>query len=190
MLLLVGLGNPGSQYAKHRHNVGFMAVDAVCSAHSFGPFRQRFQGQLAEGRLVGKRAFALKPATFMNESGRAVAQAVRFHKLDPEHVVVFYDELDLPPGKVRIKRGGGHGGHNGIRSIESHIGKEFWRVRIGIGHPGDKARVQGYVLHDFAKADRAWLDPLLDSLAADAGLLAEGEADRLMTKLALLAQPS
>ncbi len=190
MLLLVGLGNPGSQYAKHRHNVGFMAVDAVCSAHGFGPFRQRFQGQLAEGRMAGKRAFALKPATFMNESGRSVAQAVRFHKLDPEHVVVFYDELDLPPGKVRIKRGGGHGGHNGIRSIESHIGKEFWRVRIGIGHPGDKARVQGYVLHDFAKADRAWLDPLLDSLAADAGLLAEGEADRLMTKLALLTQPS
>lgn len=190
MLLLVGLGNPGTGYAQHRHNVGFMAVDAICAAHGFGPFRQRFQGQLAEGRVGSKRALALKPSTFMNESGRAVAQAARFHKLEPGQVFVFYDELDLPPGKVRVKQGGGHGGHNGVRSIEAHIGKEFWRVRIGIGHPGDKARVQGYVLHDFAKADRTWRDPLLEAIAAEAGLLADGAVDKFMTRLALLAQPT
>ncbi len=184
MLLLVGLGNPGAEYAGHRHNVGFMALDAIVRRHGFGAWRHRFQGVAAEGSLAGGKTVALKPMTFMNESGRSVGDAARFYKIEPARVVVFHDELDLPPGKCRVKRGGGNAGHNGLRSIDRHIGPEYWRVRLGIGHPGDKAAVHGYVLHDFAKADREWLEPLLDALADAVPLLAEGETDRFIGVLA------
>lgn len=185
MLLVVGLGNPGPEYAYHRHNIGYMALDDIVERHGFGPYRFKFQGELAEGRLGGGKAWALKPATFMNESGRSVGQAIRFFKLAPDQVVVIHDDLDLPPGKCRVKKGGGNGGHNGLRSIDAHIGPEYWRVRLGIGHPGRKELVRGYVLHDFAKSDEAWLDPLLEAVADAIPLLAEGAADRFMTKVAL-----
>ena len=177
MLLIVGLGNPGSRYAANRHNIGFMAVDEIVRRHCFSPWRQRFQGDVAEGRLDGEKTMALKPRTYMNESGRAVAEAMRFFKLRPEDVVVFHDELDLAPGKLRVKRGGGHAGHNGLRSIIAHIGPDFRRVRIGIGHPGDPARVTGYVLGDFAKSDREWSEPLLEAIGEAAPLLATGRQD-------------
>ena len=177
MLLIVGLGNPGSRYAANRHNIGFMAVDEIVRRHCFSPWRQRFQGDVAEGRLDGEKTMALKPRTYMNESGRAVAEAMRFFKLRPEDVVVFHDELDLAPGKLRVKRGGGHAGHNGLRSIIAHIGPDFRRVRIGIGHPGDPARVTGYVLGDFAKSDREWSEPLLEAIGEAAPLLASGRQD-------------
>lgn len=177
MLLIVGLGNPGSRYAANRHNIGFMAVDEIVRRHCFSPWRQRFQGEIAEGRLNGKKTIALKPRTYMNESGRAVGEAMRFFKLRPEDVIVFHDELDLAPGKLRVKRGGGHAGHNGLRSIIAHIGPDFRRVRIGIGHPGDPARVTGYVLGDFAKSDREWTEPLLEAIGEAAPLLASGRHD-------------
>ncbi len=177
MLLIVGLGNPGSRYAANRHNIGFMAVDEIVRRHCFSPWRQRFQGDVAEGRLDGEKTMALKPRTYMNESGRAVGEAMRFFKLRPEDVVVFHDELDLAPGKLRVKRGGGHAGHNGLRSIIAHIGPDFRRVRIGIGHPGDPARVTGYVLGDFAKSDREWSEPLLEAIGEAAPLLASGRQD-------------
>ncbi len=188
MLLLVGLGNPGEKYANHRHNVGFMAVEAVAEAHGFGPARGKFQGALQEGFLAGRngreKALILKPQTFMNESGRAVGEAMRFYKLTPADVVVFYDELDLAPGKLRMKTGGGAAGHNGIRSIDAHIGNNFRRVRIGIGHPGDKARVTGHVLGDFAKADRDWLEAMLGAIADAAPLLNENDNNRFQTAVA------
>jgi peptidyl-tRNA hydrolase, PTH1 family len=190
MLLLVGLGNPGPQYAYHRHNIGFMVVDDIVHRHGFAPWRNRFQGQAAEGMLGGVKTLALKPSTFMNRSGQSVGEAARFYKLAPADVVVIHDELDLAPGKCRVKQGGGHGGHNGLRSIDQHLGPDYWRVRLGIGHPGDKALVNGYVLHDFAKSDEAWLDPLLEAVAAAAPLLAEGAADKFMTKVALDAGPA
>ena len=173
MILLVGLGNPGEKYARHRHNVGFMAVDAIADAHGFGPERRKFNALIREGALNGPggrvKALILKPQTYMNESGQAVGEAARFYKLGPEEVVVFYDELDLAPGKLRVKIGGGAAGHNGIRSIDAHLGNAFRRVRIGIGHPGDKARVTAHVLGDFSKADRTdWVVPLLDAVAAAA----------------------
>lgn len=178
MLLLVGLGNPGASYAGNRHNIGFLALEAIARRHGFGPWRRRFQGELAEGRLgdapEGARVLALKPMTYMNESGRAVAEACRFYKLTPSSVVVLHDELDLAPGKVKIKVGGGVAGHNGLRSIASHLGPDFKRVRLGIGHPGHRDRVHGWVLSDFAKADAAWLEPLLDAVAAESPLLAAG----------------
>ena len=177
MLLIVGLGNPGSRYAANRHNIGFMAVDEIVRRHCFSPWRQRFQGDVAEGRLDGEKTMALKPRTYMNESGRAVGEAMRFFKLRPEDVVVFHDELDLAPGKLRVKRGGGHAGHNGLRSIIAHIGPDFRRVRIGIGHPGDPARVTGYVLGDFAKSDREWTEPLLEAIGEAAPLLTTGRQD-------------
>ncbi|MGP1397397.1 MAG: aminoacyl-tRNA hydrolase [Inquilinaceae bacterium] len=188
MLLLVGLGNPGSQYAYHRHNIGFMALDDIVERHGFGPFRSRFRGQVAEGTLDGVKTIALKPLTFMNESGRSVGEAVRFYKLAPENIIVIHDELDLAPGKCKVKRGGGAGGHNGLRDLDAHIGKDYWRVRLGIGHPGHKDRVHGYVLHDFAKTDEAWLDPLLEAVADAIPLLAASEPERFMTKVALLTQ--
>src|SRR3546814_7405671 len=162
MLLVVGLGNPGPQYAYHRHNIGFMAVDDIVHRHGLGPWKSRFLGHAAEGVLDGVKVLALKPATVMNRSGPAVGEAMRFYKLQPAEVIVIHDDLDLAPDKCRVKRGGGHGGHNGLRSIDQHIGQDYWRVRLGIGHPGDKALVNGYVLHDFAKSDEAWLDPLLE----------------------------
>lgn len=184
MLLMVGLGNPGPKYARHRHNIGFMAVDAIAQAHGFGAERRRFQGLAREGRLAGDKALILKPQTFMNESGRAVGEAVRFYKLEPSQVVVFYDELDLAAGKVRVKQGGGHAGHNGLRSVIAHVGADVVRVRLGIGHPGHKEKVLPHVLSDFAKADAAWLDPLIDALAAEVAWLARGEPERFQTAVA------
>ena len=185
MLLLVGLGNPGGQYAGHRHNVGFMALDRIAEDNGFGPWKSKFQGQLSEGRLGNDKALLLKPSTFMNESGRAVREAVQFYKLDLKDVVVFHDELDLAPGKVRVKTGGGNGGHNGLRSIDAHCGKDYRRVRIGIGHPGHKDRVTGHVLGNFAKSDEEWLTPLLDEIARHADLLAQGEDAQFMNRVAM-----
>src|SRR5687767_3840507 len=161
MKLFVGLGNPGGEYAFHRHNVGFMAVDAIAASHSFPAWRKRFSGVAAEGKLGGETVLLLKPQTYMNESGRSVGEAIRFYKLDLADVIVFHDELDLAPGKIRVKRGGGVAGHNGLRSLTAHVGNDYWRVRIGIGHPGHRDLVTHHVLRDFAKADRDWLKPLL-----------------------------
>ena len=185
MLLIVGLGNPGRRYENHRHNIGFMAVDEIHRRHRFAAWRARFEGETSEGELAGEKALLLKPATYMNESGRAVAQAMRFYKLTPADVVVIYDELDLPPGKLRMKSGGSTAGHKGLKSIEPQIGKEFRRMRIGIGHPGAKELVNGYVLHDFAKADREWVVPLLDAIAENAPLLAEGKDSTFMNRIHL-----
>ena len=189
MKLFVGLGNPGSKYARNRHNVGFMAIDAILRQHNFGPPRARFQSETFEGHLGSEKVMALKPTTYMNESGRAVGEALRFYKLDPADVVVFHDELDLAATKFRVKTGGGHAGNNGIRSIASHIGPEFVRVRIGIGHPGEKTRVHGHVLSDFSKADDSWLGPLLDAIGDHAGLLAEGQAPSFQNKVHLAIAP-
>lgn len=183
MLLLAGLGNPGAKYANNRHNVGFMAVDAIARRHSFSPWSRKFQAEIAEGRLGGEKVLLLKPQTFMNLSGQAVGEALRFYKLDPSAVTVLYDEIDLAPGKIRVKIGGGAGGHNGIRSIDQHIGQNYRRVRIGVGHPGAKEMVHGHVLGDFSKADREWLDVLLDSIASAADLLAKGDDNRFMNRV-------
>ncbi|WP_029007992.1 aminoacyl-tRNA hydrolase [Azospirillum halopraeferens] len=190
MLLLVGLGNPGADYARHRHNIGFMAVEEIARRHGFGPWKRRFQGQTAEGTVAGDKILALEPLTYMNLSGQSVGAALQFFKLKPEQVIVFHDELDLPPGKMRMKKGGGHGGHNGLRSIDGHIGKDYHRVRLGIGHPGDKNLVSGYVLHDFAKADKVWLDPLLDACADAFPLLVQGQPENFMNKVALATGPA
>jgi peptidyl-tRNA hydrolase, PTH1 family len=184
MKLFVGLGNPGQEYAFNRHNVGFMAVDAIAAAHDFPAWRKRFSGLAAEGRLGRESVLLFKPQTFMNESGRAVGEAARFYKLDLGDVVVFHDELDLAPGKVRVKTGGGVAGHNGLRSLGAHIGNDYVRVRIGIGHPGHKDRVSGYVLHDFAKADHDWLEPLLGAIAENASYLADGADDKFQSRVA------
>jgi PTH1 family peptidyl-tRNA hydrolase len=190
MKLFVGLGNPGERHARQRHNVGFMAVERIARRHGFGPWRARFAGQLAEGRLDGERVWLLKPQTFMNESGRAVAEAVRFYKLPPEALVVLHDEIDLVPGKVRVKQGGGVAGHNGLRSLADWLGtKDFIRVRIGIGHPGHKERVIGHVLADFAKSEQAWLEPLLDAVADAAPLLARSDDSGFMNRVAVLTRP-
>lgn len=189
MHLFVGLGNPGDKFARHRHNIGFMAVDRIAEAHGFGPWRAKFQAEIAEGRLGTARALLLKPQTFMNLSGQAVGEAMRFYKLEPDQIWVFHDELDLVPGKLRIKSGGGHAGHNGLRSLHQHIGADYHRVRLGIGHPGHKDRVSGYVLHDFAKSDADWLDPLLDAVANEAARLATGDAPGFMNAVALATRP-
>ncbi|HAC58233.1 aminoacyl-tRNA hydrolase [Parvibaculum sp.] len=190
MILLVGLGNPGAKYERNRHNVGFMAADAIVRRHSFSPPRARFQGLVSEGMFGGEKAIVLKPTTYMNESGRAVGEAMRFYKLTPADVVVFYDELDLEPGKIRMKTGGGAAGHNGIRSIAAHIGPDFRRVRIGIGHPGAKDRVLGYVLGDFSKAETSdWVEPMLDAMADAAPLLAEGKDATFANKVHLALNP-
>jgi PTH1 family peptidyl-tRNA hydrolase len=184
MKLLVGLGNPGAQYAGNRHNIGFMAVDAIASANTISGWKSKHAGFLAEGNVGGERVLLLKPQTFMNKSGDSVQQVARFYKLTPADIVVFYDELDLAPGKVRVKTGGGNGGHNGLRSIDPQIGLDYKRVRLGIGHPG-KEFVTPHVLGDFAKADRAWLDPLLDEIARQAPLLLKGDDAGFMNKIAL-----
>ncbi len=189
MILIVGLGNPGPKYARHRHSVGFMAADVIADAHGLGPWRVKFEGAIAAGELGGDKALVLKPQTFMNDSGRSVGAAMRFYKLAPADVIVFHDELDLAPGKIRVKTGGGVAGHNGLRSISAHIGPDFRRVRIGIGHPGDKSRVHGYVLGDFAKADESWLAPTLDALAAEAPKLPKGDAPYAAAVGARLAPP-
>ncbi len=185
MVLLVGLGNPGPKYAGNRHNIGFMAIDAIADLHRFAGWRSRFQGQTSDGTLGDVRATLLKPMTWMNESGRAVGEAMRWLKMTPGEVIVFYDELDLAPGKVRVKVGGGAAGHNGIRSIASHIGPDFRRVRLGIGHPGRKEQVQRHVLSDFAKADGDWLGSLLVAVADAAPLLASGDDSTFMNKVSL-----
>ena len=187
MQLLVGLGNPGDQYRNNRHNIGFMAVEAIARRHAFQPFRQKFNGLLGEGTIDGERVLILKPQTFMNLSGNSVVQALNFYKLEPEAVTILYDEIDLTPGKVRIKRGGGNGGHNGLRSIDPQIGTGYRRVRLGIGHPGHKDRVPGHVLADFHKSDAEWLDPLLDAIAENANLLVKGDDSGFMNKLAIAA---
>ncbi len=184
MKLFVGLGNPGQDYVLNRHNVGFMAVDAIAAAHGFPDWRKRFDGLLAEGRLGNDQVLLLKPQTFMNASGRAAGEVVRFYKLNPGDVVVFHDELDLAPGKIRVKTGGGVAGHNGLKSMTAHIGNDYARVRIGIGHPGQSDRVKRHVLHNFAKADRAWLEPLLGAIAAEAPRLAEGAVDKFQSRVA------
>ena len=188
MLLWVGLGNPEPGMARQRHNVGFMALDRIAARHGFSPWRQRFRGLVAEGTVGGARVIALKPLTYMNASGESVQAAVAFYKLEPDAVTAFHDELDLAPGKVRVKRGGGAAGHNGLRSMDKMLGApDYWRVRLGIGHPGDKDRVLGYVLGDFSKQDQVWLPGLLDAVADAAPLLAEQKAEAFMTKVALLA---
>ncbi|MBB4197321.1 aminoacyl-tRNA hydrolase [Rhodoblastus sphagnicola] len=185
MLLLVGLGNPGREYAGNRHNIGFMAVDALARASDAGPFRKKFQGDMAEARFGSERAILLKPQTYMNESGRSVAEAARFHKIELADIFVFHDELDLAPGKVRVKIGGGDAGHNGLRSITAHMGSNYRRIRLGIGHPGDKARVHSYVLGDFAKAEQGWVEALCDALARNADLLVKGDDSHFQSKVHL-----
>jgi len=184
MRIFAGLGNPGAKYERNRHNVGFMAADAIARRHSFSPWAKKFQALVAEGSLAGEKVLLLKPQTFMNLSGQSVGEAMRFYKLAPADISVFYDELDLAPGKVRIKTGGGHGGHNGIKSIDAHCGRDYRRVRIGIGHPGVKELVLPYVLGDFAKAD-GWLEPLLDAIADAAPLIAQGKDNEAMNRISL-----
>ena len=191
MRLWVGLGNPEPGMARNRHNIGFMAIDAIARRHGFSPWRQRFKGLVAEGTVGRERILALKPLTYMNASGESVQPAAAFFKLAPDAVTAFHDELDLAPAKVRVKRGGGAAGHNGLRSMDRILGTpEYWRVRLGIGHPGDKARVHGHVLGDFGKDDQLWLPGLLDAVADAAPLLADGQPEPFMTRVALLTEPA
>jgi len=189
MRLLVGLGNPGPRHAQNRHNIGFMAVDEIALRYGLGPWRRRFEGRLAEGQVAGHRVLALKPETYMNESGASVSGALRFYKLEPSQVIVFYDEIDLAPAKMKVKLGGGAAGHNGIRSLISHLGANFWRVRLGVGHPGHKDQVHGWVLRDFPKADRKWVDKLTDAVARELPLLLDGDDGAFMSRVAFLLAP-
>ncbi len=189
MKIFVGLGNPGAKYARNRHNIGFMSVDRIAQDHGFGPWKSKFQGEIAEGRLGTEKVLLLKPMTFMNRSGQSVGEAMRFYKLDSTDVTVFHDELDLAPGKVRVKAGGGHAGHNGLRSIHDHIGAAYDRVRLGIGHPGRKELVSPYVLSDFAKADTEWLDDVLRGVSDGAVELAGGDGGKFMNAVALRTSP-
>jgi len=189
MKLFAGLGNPGAKYAGNRHNIGFMAVDAIASAHGFAPWRAKFQGEVSEGKLGSEKVILLKPHTFMNLSGQSVGEALRFYKLDVGDLVVFHDELDLAPGKLRVKQGGGHAGHNGLRSIHAHASPDYTRVRLGIGHPGHKDRVSGYVLADFAKADQDWLDDLMRGIADGAPALAAGDGAQFSNAVGLRMAP-
>ncbi len=189
MFLLVGLGNPGAGYSENRHNIGFMAADEIVRRHSFMSFRKKFQGEISEGTIGGEKTLVLKPQTFMNESGRSVGEVVRFYKIASENIIVFYDELDLPLGKLKVKTGGGSGGHNGIRSIDAHIDKNYRRVRLGIGHPGHKDKVHSHVLSDFAKSERPAIDALVDEVAREVGHLIEGKDANFMNKVALALQP-
>jgi len=189
MLLLVGLGNPGPGYAKNRHNLGFMAVDEIVRRHGFGPFRRRFQSDIAEGRVGSEKLLAQKPLQYMNRSGLPVKQAADFYKLAPDEIIVFYDEIDLVPGKVRVKQGGGHGGHNGIRDLAKHLGPDFWRVRLGVGHPGDKDRVEGWVLQDFPKSDWPLIERVIDAVAEELPLLVGGDDGSFMSKVAHRVHP-
>jgi len=188
MRLLVGLGNPGPRYAGNRHNVGFMVLEAIARRHGIGPWRRRFQGVAAEGPLGGERAILLLPGTFMNDSGLAVAEAAHFYKIGVGDIVVFHDEIDLAPAKVRVKTGGGVAGHNGLRSISSHVGNDYRRVRIGVGHPGAKELVMPYVLGDFAKSERPWVEALCDIIADNAVMLAKGEDSGFQNKVHLAMQ--
>jgi PTH1 family peptidyl-tRNA hydrolase len=185
MLLFVGLGNPGRAHAKNRHNLGFMAVEAIARRHGFPSARSRFQGLLTEGSIAGERVLLLQPQTYMNDSGRSVGEAARFLKMPPSQIIVFHDELDLAPAKCRLKIGGGVAGHNGVRSVNAHIGNEFKRVRMGIGHPGDKSLVHSYVLNDFAKSDMPWVETLCEALAQNADLIVKGDDALLQNKVHL-----
>jgi peptidyl-tRNA hydrolase, PTH1 family len=188
MRLLVGLGNPGAEYARNRHNIGFMALDAMRRRHGIAAWRRRFRGVATEGELAGERVVLLLPGTFMNESGLAVAEAAHFYKIGTGDIVVFHDEIELPPGKVRVKTGGGNAGHNGLRSISSHVGNDYRRVRIGVGHPGVKELVHNHVLSDFAKAERPWVEAVCDIVADNAGLIAKGEDSSFQNKVHLAMQ--
>jgi PTH1 family peptidyl-tRNA hydrolase len=185
MILIAGLGNPGARHAKNRHNIGFMAIEAIAAAHRIGPFRSRFQGLVADGVIGEARVALLMPHTYMNESGRSVGEAMRFHKLDLKAVVVIHDELDLAPAKMRVKVGGGNAGHNGLRSITAHVGNDYKRVRLGIGHPGDKALVYPYVLGDFSKTEMVWVEALCQAVANAAELLVRGEDNSFQNKVHL-----
>lgn len=189
MKLIVGLGNPGAKYAQNRHNIGFMAVDRIAADHGFSPWRSKFQGQIAEGKFGSDKVFLLKPETFMNLSGQSVGAAMRYLKLTPADVIVFHDEIDLAPGKVRLKTGGGHAGHNGLRSIHGHIGPDYDRVRLGVGHPGHKDAVPGYVLRDFAKADADWLDDELRGISDGVTHLVSGDGAKFLNAIALRTAP-
>lgn len=188
MKLFAGLGNPGEKHAGNRHNIGFMAVERIASAHGFGPWRKKFNSYVCDGTIGSQRVTLLRPETFMNDSGRAVGEAMRFLKIEPDAVVVFHDELDLAPGKIKVKIGGGNAGHNGLRSITAHIGNEYPRVRLGIGHPGSKDAVVHYVLNDFAKSERQWLNDLLDAVAVAAPHLAKGDDARFLNAVAVKTQ--
>ncbi len=189
MRLIVGLGNPGAKYARNRHNIGFMALDMIAADHGFAPWKGKHNGSVSEGRFGSARAVLLKPETFMNNSGQSVQAAMRFYKVDPEDVVVLHDEIDLAPGKVKYKMGGGHAGHNGLRSIHQHIGPEYGRVRLGVGHPGHKDRVPGYVLHDFGRADQDWLDDVLRGCSDGAPDLAAGDSAKFMNAVGMRVSP-
>ena len=189
MYLLAGLGNPGPKYAGNRHNIGFMAVDEIVRRHGFSPWRRRFQGAVSEGLLGGEKVLALKPMTYMNDSGRSVGEALRFYDIDPAQLIVLYDEIDLAAAKVRVKFGGGAAGHNGIRSIIAHAGPHFQRVRLGVGHPGERDLVHPHVLSDFAKTDRVWLEPLIDAVAEHAALLIAGAEGTFQNKVHLALNP-
>lgn len=189
MKLIVGLGNPGAKYARNRHNIGFLAVERIAADHDFGPWKSKHQGSVSEGRFGSTRAVLLRPETFMNKSGDSVAAAMRFYKLEPEDVIVLHDELDLAPGKVKAKTGGGHAGHNGLRSVHAHLGPDYGRVRLGIGHPGHKDRVAGYVLSDFAKLEAEWLEDVLCGISDGAAYLAEGDMAKFMNAVALRTAP-
>lgn len=184
MFLVVGLGNPGQAYADNRHNIGFMAADEIVRRHGFSPWRKKFHGELSDGVVDGDKVLVLKPETYMNESGRAVLAAATFYKIPPEDIIIFHDEIDLAPGKLRVKRGGGHAGHNGLRSIHAGLGANYARVRMGVGHPGDKEQVKNYVLKDFAKADDVWLDPMVDGCAKYLSMLLAGDDPSYMSKVA------
>jgi len=185
MLIIAGLGNPGGKYAANRHNIGFMAANEIVRRHSFGPWKNKFNAEISDGKLDCEKVLVVKPQTYMNESGQAVGEILRFYKEDLSNLIVIYDELDLPPAKLRIKTGGGHGGHNGIKSIDAHCGTEYRRMRLGIGHPGAREKVTGHVLGDFAKADQEWLDKLLGAIAENAALLSDGKDANFMNKVAL-----
>jgi PTH1 family peptidyl-tRNA hydrolase len=185
MIIIAGLGNPGSQYAGNRHNIGFMAVDEIQRGKSFSPWAKKFKSEISEGEVAGEKVLLMKPLTYMNLSGEAVGEAMRFYKLSPANIICIHDELDLLPGRVRIKVGGGNGGHNGLKSLDAHCGKDYRRLRLGIGHPGDKNLVSNYVLGDFAKTEKVWLDPLIDEIGRNIEMLVKGEDSQLMNRLAL-----
>ena len=189
MLLVVGLGNPGTKFANNRHNIGFMAVDEVVRHYSFSTFREKFQSEMAEGNIAGEKILAMKPTTYMNGSGRSVQAAAVFYKLAPEDIIVIHDEIDLAGGKVRVKRGGGHAGHNGLRSIHEHIGANYARVRLGVGHPGDKAKVAGHVLRDFAKSERDWVERLVGGVGEYFPLLVRDDGSTFMSEVASVVNP-
>ena len=190
MLLLVGLGNPGPGHSNNRHNIGYMAVDEIVRRHSFGPWRRRFHGSVSEGRLTGRRAIALKPETYMNLSGQSVGAAVRYYRIDLDRVIVVHDEIDLVPGKVRVKQGGGNAGHNGLRSIDTHIGRGYKRIRIGVGHPGVRDVVGDYLLHDFSKADEGWVEATTQAIADAIDVLVIGDIPGFMNKVSVATKPA